>query len=110
MKRQPSENRMITCQWSALGHQRAASRPIVRFFPTSRRIGEPDMDRREVLLESIPETNHADPMFGEITEDVITGDPLTLVDQRVAAFFHANATPLRNQIMSAISFLVPGVF
>ena len=25
-------------------------------------LGEPDMDRREVLLESIPETNHSDPM------------------------------------------------
>ena len=49
-------------------------------------------------------------VFGEITEDVITGDPLTRVDQRVAAFFHANATPLRNQIMSAISFFGSGRF
>ena len=49
-------------------------------------------------------------VFGEITEDVIAGDPLTLVDWRVAAFFHANATPLRNQIMSAISFFGSGRF
>ena len=49
-------------------------------------------------------------VFGEITEDVITGDPLTRVDQRVAAFFNANATPLRNQIMSAISFFGSGRF
>jgi membrane-associated phospholipid phosphatase len=48
--------------------------------------------------------------FGEITEDVLTGDPLTLVDQRVAAFFHANATPLRNQIMAVISFFGAGPF
>ena len=26
------------------------------------RLGEPDMDRREVLLKSIPETNRSDPM------------------------------------------------
>ena len=49
-------------------------------------------------------------VFGEITEDVIAGDPLTLVDWRVAAFFHANATPLRNQILSAISFFGSGTF
>jgi undecaprenyl-diphosphatase len=49
-------------------------------------------------------------VFGEITEDVITGDPLTLVDRRVAAIFNANATPLRNKIMFAISFFGSGTF
>jgi|ERR1035437_7935119 undecaprenyl-diphosphatase len=49
-------------------------------------------------------------LFGEITEDVITGDPLTQVDRRVAAFFFANATPWWNQIMFAISFFGSGAF
>jgi superfamily I DNA and RNA helicase len=30
-------NGKITCQWFALGHQRAVSRRIARFFPSSRR-------------------------------------------------------------------------
>ena len=49
-------------------------------------------------------------VFGKITEDVITGDPITRVDQRVAAFFHAHATPRLNQIMMAISFFGSGAF
>ena len=49
-------------------------------------------------------------LFAGITEDVITGDPLTQVDQRVATFFHANATPWRDRVMSAISFIASGLF
>jgi membrane-associated phospholipid phosphatase len=49
-------------------------------------------------------------VFGEITEGVITGDSFTVLDRRVAAFFHANATPLRDKIMFAISFFGSGLF
>ena len=48
-------------------------------------------------------------IFGEITEDVITGEPLIRVDQSLADYFHAHATPLRNKIMFAISFFGSGV-
>jgi len=33
-------------------------------------------------------------LFGGIAEDVVTGDPLTVVDARVAAWFHAHAIPM----------------
>ena len=32
-------------------------------------------------------------LFGGIAEDVVTGDPLTIVDAQVAAWFHAHAEP-----------------
>ncbi len=44
-------------------------------------------------------------LFGGITEDVLTGDPLTLVDRQVADFLHANAIPWLTRIMLAITFL-----
>ena len=48
--------------------------------------------------------------FGGITEDVVTGDPLIQLDQRVADYFHAHATPGRNQLMAVISFFGSGAF
>ena len=38
-------------------------------------------------------------LFGGIAEDVVSGDPLTLVDVRVAQWFHDHATPLLTQAM-----------
>ena len=42
-------------------------------------------------------------LFGGISEDVLTGDPLTAVDLAVAAWFHAHATPLMTEGMLAVS-------
>jgi hypothetical protein len=44
-------------------------------------------------------------LFGGIAEDVLTGDPLTIVDVRVADWFHAHATPLLTESMLAITNL-----
>lgn len=44
-------------------------------------------------------------LFGGISEDVLTGDPLTIVDLRVAAWFHANQTPLVTQFMLVVTNL-----
>lgn len=44
-------------------------------------------------------------LFGGIAEDVVTGDPLTLIDQRVAAWFNAHATPLLTQGMLIFTHL-----
>ncbi len=44
-------------------------------------------------------------LFGGVAEDVVNGDPLTLVDGRVAAWFHAHATPLLTQSMLLLSQL-----
>lgn len=44
-------------------------------------------------------------LFGGIAEDVVNGDPLTLVDARVAQWFHAHATPLVTQVMLAFTHL-----
>jgi undecaprenyl-diphosphatase len=49
-------------------------------------------------------------LFGGITEDVLHGEPLTLVDARVAAFFNAHATPWLTRAMFAISFTASGRF
>lgn len=49
-------------------------------------------------------------LFGGITEDVLHGDPLTVVDARVAAFFNANATPWLTRTMFAITFTASGRF
>jgi membrane protein DedA with SNARE-associated domain/membrane-associated phospholipid phosphatase len=38
-------------------------------------------------------------LFGGISEDVVTGDPLTIVDLTVAEWFHAHATPLLTHFM-----------
>jgi undecaprenyl-diphosphatase len=42
-------------------------------------------------------------LFGGIAEDVLTGDPLTVVDVQVANWLHARATPIVSNIMLAIS-------
>ena len=44
-------------------------------------------------------------LFGGIAEDVMTGDPLTVVDVRVAEWFHARATPVLTQGMLVITNL-----
>jgi membrane-associated phospholipid phosphatase len=44
-------------------------------------------------------------LFGGIAEDVVTGDPLTLVDVQVAQWFHAHATPLLTPLMLAFTHL-----
>ncbi len=44
-------------------------------------------------------------LFGGISEDVLTGDPLTIVDLNVAEWFHARATPLVTQVMMVFTNL-----
>ena len=44
-------------------------------------------------------------LFGGIAEDVLTGDPLTVIDVRVAAWFHDHATPVFTQCMRVITNL-----
>ncbi|MCR4298611.1 MAG: bifunctional DedA family/phosphatase PAP2 family protein [Gallionella sp.] len=44
-------------------------------------------------------------LFGGIAEDVLTGDPLTVIDVRVAEWFHARATPALTQFMLVITNL-----
>ena len=44
-------------------------------------------------------------LFGGIAEDVVTGDPLTVVDARVASWFHAHATPMFTPPMLLITNL-----
>lgn len=44
-------------------------------------------------------------LFGGIAEDVLTGDPLTVVDVQVAHWFHERATPAVTQFMLAVSHL-----
>jgi len=44
-------------------------------------------------------------LFGGIAEDVVTGDPLTLVDVAVAQWFHAHATPTLTRVMLLITHL-----
>lgn len=44
-------------------------------------------------------------LFGGISEDVMTGDPLTIVDRSVAAWFHSHATPPVTQWMLAFTHL-----
>ena len=44
-------------------------------------------------------------LFGGITQDVIAGDPLTVVDQKVAVWFERHANPGITAVMSAISWL-----
>jgi membrane-associated phospholipid phosphatase len=44
-------------------------------------------------------------MFGGIAEDVLTGDPLTIVDQYIAQWFHDHATALVTQCMLVVSNL-----
>ncbi|MHB8249576.1 MAG: phosphatase PAP2 family protein [Acidithiobacillus sp.] len=44
-------------------------------------------------------------VFVGIAEDVVSGDPLTLVDAQLAAGFHTHSTPLLTQFMLIISNL-----
>ena len=43
-------------------------------------------------------------LFGGISEDVATGDPLTIVDLTVAEWFHTHATPLVTQFMICLLY------
>jgi membrane protein DedA with SNARE-associated domain/membrane-associated phospholipid phosphatase len=42
-------------------------------------------------------------LFGGIAEDVVSGDPLTVIDQQVAQWFHAHATAPMTQVMLALT-------
>ncbi|WP_019142701.1 bifunctional DedA family/phosphatase PAP2 family protein [Noviherbaspirillum massiliense] len=44
-------------------------------------------------------------LFGGIAEDMLTGDPLTIVDVQVTNWFHERATPSVTQFMLAVSHL-----
>ncbi|MFH0907821.1 MAG: bifunctional DedA family/phosphatase PAP2 family protein [bacterium] len=44
-------------------------------------------------------------LFGGIAEDVVAGDPLTVVDAHVAAWFHARATPGLTTAMQCVTKL-----
>ncbi|MBK4734682.1 bifunctional DedA family/phosphatase PAP2 family protein [Noviherbaspirillum pedocola] len=44
-------------------------------------------------------------LFGGIAEDVLTGDPLTIIDVRVASWFHEHATPAVTRVMLAVTHL-----
>lgn len=44
-------------------------------------------------------------LFGGIAEDVMTGDPLTLVDLRVAQWFHAHSAEPLTRVMLAVTHL-----
>ncbi|NML84997.1 MAG: phosphatase PAP2 family protein [Polaromonas sp.] len=42
-------------------------------------------------------------LFGGLAEDVVRGDPITLVDVQVAQWFHDHATPLLTRVMLTIT-------
>lgn len=44
-------------------------------------------------------------LFGGIAEDVVTGDPLTIVDWQLAQWFHAHSTPFLTQAMLAVTYI-----
>ncbi|MGB5196192.1 MAG: hypothetical protein WBN64_03905 [Candidatus Deferrimicrobium sp.] len=44
-------------------------------------------------------------IFGGIAEDVVTGDPLTIVDRKIAVWLHMHATPNLTETMKFISLL-----
>ncbi len=44
-------------------------------------------------------------LFGGIAEDVVTGDPLTVIDKQVATWFYNRATPALTMAMLAITSL-----
>jgi undecaprenyl-diphosphatase len=44
-------------------------------------------------------------VFGKIAEDVVTGDPLTVVDGEIAVWLHLHATPTLTDAMKFISLL-----
>lgn len=48
-------------------------------------------------------------LFGGIAEDVVTGDPLTVIDKQVATWFYDHTTPAITAVMIAISYLGSGI-
>ena len=44
-------------------------------------------------------------LFGGIAEDVVTGDPLTVIDRNVAAWFHERTTPSLTAAMQIVTDL-----
>jgi membrane-associated phospholipid phosphatase len=44
-------------------------------------------------------------IFGGIAEDVVTGDPLTVVDREIAMWLHLHATPALTEAMKFLSLL-----
>ena len=44
-------------------------------------------------------------LFGNIAEDVVTLDPITLLDAQVAQWFHVHATPPLTRFMLAVTYL-----
>lgn len=48
--------------------------------------------------------------FGGIVEDLLTGDPLTVIDQQVANWFHEHATPVVTKAAIVITFLGSPLF
>ncbi len=49
-------------------------------------------------------------LFGDIAEDVVTGNPLTVVDLKVAEWLHERATPTLTAVMLFISLLGSTLF
>jgi membrane-associated phospholipid phosphatase len=45
-------------------------------------------------------------IFGGIADDVVTGDPLIVVDTKVAVWLHLHTSPILTEIMKSISLLV----
>ena len=44
-------------------------------------------------------------IFGKISEDVVTGDPLTVVDREIAVWLHLHVTPTLTEALKFISLL-----
>ena len=44
-------------------------------------------------------------LFGGIAEDVVSGDPLTVIDLQVAQWFHAHSTALMTQVMLIVTHI-----
>jgi len=44
-------------------------------------------------------------IFGKIAEDVVTGDPLTVVDKEIALWLHLHATPTLTEAMKFLSLM-----
>lgn len=49
-------------------------------------------------------------IFGSIAEDVVTRDPIVLLDQRVSNWFHEHGTAAFFQAMSAVTFFGSGLW
>lgn len=49
-------------------------------------------------------------VFGAIAEDVLTGDPLVYVDERVAQWFHEHSTAAVDRVVDAIAFFGSPLF